>query len=229
MQRLLLLSTADNSLVLLQWSERSGDPITGSGNLVLLDQIRLPFPVLQFLREWPEKGCHVSNSEGIDIKNSARLLRAFPWEAESLLCAVPADAESPNPPARTSGYADSDGSTAQSVCGNSEVDEFGAKSRMPALDAGDPRDQIGSLTRDFKSYRVAMVDKTTGKVVRALDPSSLQSLPDNTDSRNQVLAVTCLNSGALASVQLRPPGVLSLCLGDEQGNWRTVGDFDLLN
>ncbi|CDJ48978.1 FMVIB, related [Eimeria brunetti] len=228
MQRLLLLSTADNSLLLLQWSERKGDPTTASGNLVFLDQVRLPFSVLQFMREEPERGRGCLNSLGRDTKGNDRLLRAFPWEVESLLPATPADTAPEMHPGRTSVYADSDGSTSESASGTPEGDQFGSKSRMPS-DEESPRDQIGSLTRDFKSYGVAMVDKSTGRVIRALDPISLQAPPDSADSKAQVLAVTCLNSSVLASVQLRPQGLLSLCLGDEQGNWQTVGDFDLLS
>ncbi|CDI75431.1 Myosin IJ heavy chain, putative [Eimeria praecox] len=228
MQRLLLLSTADNLLLLLQWSERGGDPITSSGNLVLLDQISLPFPVLQFLREGPEEGCCSADLQRLGIENRDRLLRAFPWEGESLLPPLPANAASQNRPGRASGYAESDDSTSGSACSSSDIDQSGVKSQTSS-DAGYPSDPIQSLKRDFNTYRVAMVDKNTGRVVRELEPNNLQPMPNNADSKGQVLAVTCLNSGVLASVHLRPPGIFSLCLGDEKGNWNTVGDFDLLN
>ncbi|CDJ59599.1 hypothetical protein EMWEY_00023380, partial [Eimeria maxima] len=85
MQRLLLLSAADNSLLLLQWRESGSDLITGSGNLVLLDQTRLPFPVLQFLRQEPEAPL-MADCQGNNIRErTCRVLRAFPWEGDLLV------------------------------------------------------------------------------------------------------------------------------------------------
>ncbi|OEH77694.1 myosin heavy chain [Cyclospora cayetanensis] len=232
MQRLLLLSTADNSLLLLRWSERSTDTISGLGNLVLLHQLQLPSSVLQFLRQVPEDTmeCGGVLSEHKDAEG--RLKRSFPWDSEALLLNGQAD-EATQSYARqrnNGSRMDSDGSTIEGMSESWESDGYVAQSQPQARDGVTCTDSP-SLTRDFQHYGIALVEKSTGRIVRSLDQHTLQQLRDGVHSKSQILAVTPLLSspGVLVSIQCLRPGVLSLCAGDEAGNWKEIGDLDLYN
>lgn len=228
MQSLLLLSTADNSLVLMQWGQKRSNVWTDSGNLVVLDQVQLPCRILQFLRQDPGREARSSHSPESPYERGPRLQRTFPWEADLLLQPLPtAEAtRSPNPRGRCP---DSDCSTIGGYSDAGESDSLRHQPHVPhTLSAGTNR--VGALIRDFRSYGLAVVEKNEGRVLRSLDEQIWQqSEHSNREVEGQVLAVTPLPShpGVLASVRSLPHGGMSLCLGDEQGNWRTVGEFAL--
>ncbi|CDJ65369.1 hypothetical protein ENH_00004140 [Eimeria necatrix] len=201
MQRLLLLSTADDSLVLLQWSEGSCGFASGSGNLVLLDQIRLPFPVLQFMRQRPGRGTTWPCSEPSPGENEGRLLRSFPWEASSLLGTVSENGTAGDHPERIAENVDSDSSTTGGTTDTCDSEQGYTKSHG----CSNIRFRLGgmrSLRRDFRSYEIALVDKRSGRILRDLDQDNLRSSHDGAESGSEFLAVAPLPSlpGVLVSV-----------------------------
>lgn len=201
MQRLLLLSTADDSLVLLQWSEGSCGLASGSGNLVLLDQIRLPFPVLQFLRQRPGRGTTWSCFEPSPGENEGRLLRSFPWEACSLLRTVSDNGTASDHPERVAENVDSDSSTTGGTTDTCDSEQGCTKSHG----CSNIRFRFGemrSLRRDFRSYEIALVDKRSGRILRDLGQDNSRSSHDAAESGAEFLAVVPLPSlpGVLVSV-----------------------------
>ena len=193
MQRLLLLSTADNCLLLMQWSESNSGTTTGSGNLVLLDQLRLPSPILQFLRKEPEGEGVCTNSILAGSERDLRLLRSFPWEADSLLRVLPTDESQPGHSRRDCGSTESDGSTIGGSSDAREGDGVDTQSQRPPVVKMQSY-HIGSLSRDFRSYGLAMVEKRTGRVLRSLDEHTLNQLHKSTGSQGQILSVAPLPS-----------------------------------
>ncbi|KAL8425226.1 hypothetical protein Efla_006544 [Eimeria flavescens] len=224
MQRLLLFVTAENKLLLMQWSEKRTHITTGSGNLVLLDEIQLAYPVLQFLRQQPEEKETIGDSVTARSDRGARLLKAFPWESP-LLKHKPSLEEA----SRSNNYPESHADT------TSGLSDAGCKARLSdhTQDSSTSRakeNQAGSLSLDFPSYGLAMVDRTSGRITHSLDQHAVQPhLPETTDTQGHLLAITPLPSdpGLLASIWSLPHGGLRLCLGDEAANWRAVENFEL--
>lgn len=203
LQRLLLLSTADNTLLLMEWSEGHTAVRTGSGNLVLLDQVRLPFHVLQFLRQEPEVETRSAPSADAGKVHGARLLRTFPWEADSLLRRTPADEPRRSDTTSASGCTDSDSSTTGGSSDACDSDGLGMQPPQRVRLEGGRNSQDASLIRDFPSYGLGLVDQNSGRILRSLDQQTLQGqMQKKTDMQGQLLAVTPLPShpGVLASI-----------------------------
>ncbi|KAL8436706.1 hypothetical protein ACSSS7_001492 [Eimeria intestinalis] len=219
-KRLVLLSTADNKLSLMQWTDRpSCCGATNAGELVLLDQIQLPYSVLQFLREAPAED---SAHEG----RSTRLMRAFPWEADALM---PRGASKQAPTfqnACNEEFVDSDACT---TSGSSDVGSGGLRNNPQLSVRSD--EEVADLKLGFPSYGIAIVKRTcTGSITRSLTEETHPTRDrDSQQHEGHVVAVTALPScpGVLASIWRLPHGALRLCLGDERGNWRAVGDLEL--
>ncbi|KAL8453025.1 hypothetical protein Emed_001081 [Eimeria media] len=196
MQRLLLLSTADNKLLLMQWSERpSCCGPTGAGNLVLLDQVQLPYSVLQFLREAPAEDLAAAPHE----RPKLRLIRAFPWESDALMPRR-ASKEAPNfHSACNEEFVESDVCT---TSGSSDVGSGGLRTNQQL--SVSRTEGIPDLRLNFPSYGIAIVKRScTGSVTRSLCE---QAHPSHERSSKQdeghVVTVTALPSrpGLLASI-----------------------------
>ncbi|CDI75430.1 hypothetical protein EPH_0005320 [Eimeria praecox] len=224
MQRLLLLSTADNLLLLLQWSERGGDPITSSGNLVLLDQITLPSPIMQFLRCEPEAP-FMGACEGNDSQErTCRLLRVFPWEEDLLISkAVTEDDQS-------TVIDSSDSTSASSMSSNRWSGQVeGHRFQRSGQNKAKSR-SVGSLVRDFPSYGIAIVLTNSSGIAHTLDDRVLQRRQKKTCLQgSEILAVASSRalSGFLVSLRRLHDGSLRLCLEDNKGNFYFVGQLDL--
>ncbi|CDI77584.1 hypothetical protein, conserved [Eimeria acervulina] len=221
MQRLLLLSTADNSLVLLQWNERNGDPITGSGSLVLLDQIRLPSPVLQFLRHDPEtpimEACYIH-------ERACRLLRTFPWEGDLLVSKSVAEDD------QSKGIESSDSTSASSTGSNPWSCQVEGHRLQRSAHAKAKSRNVGSLIRDFPSYGIAIVLANGSRIVHTLDDKAMQRRQRKTSLQDsEVLAVSTslALSGLVISLRRSHDGHLKLCLEDNEGNFHFIGKLDL--
>ncbi|CDJ48979.1 Myosin IJ heavy chain, putative [Eimeria brunetti] len=224
MQRLLLLSTADNSVLLLQWSERTGDPITASGTLVLLDQVRLPSPVLQFLRHEPEIPFKEAYQGNHSQDHACRLLRAFPWEGDLLVPKSTTDDE------QSIGFDSSDSTSASS--GNSKPWSSRVEGRRLLRSAHNKAKgkNAGSLVRDFPYYGIAIVLAKGQGIMHTLDDQALQRRAQNTslhESELLAVATSPAFSGLLVSLRRFHDGFLRLCLEDNQGNFHFVGQLDL--
>lgn len=204
MQRLVLVSTADCALLLLRWSEKPTAVRTGSGSLVLLDQVRLPYPVLQFLRQEPQAWKPLTGQpEEVLLEHNCSIKRALPWEAELLVRqAVSDEALQGNTISdgifRGSGSTTASGSSTNG--GNSEGERPQRRIRSVSKGRGS---HVGPLVRDFPSYGVGIVLKSSGRVLRSLDPQVLHSAHGGTqEPEGQLLAITPLPTvlGVLASV-----------------------------
>ncbi|KAL8271397.1 hypothetical protein Esti_004731 [Eimeria stiedai] len=221
MQRLLLFSTANNKLLLMQWSERrSCCGATGAGNLVLLDQVQLPYSVLQLLREVPAEDLAAAPHESPAIS----LPRAFPWEADALMPRRASKEASTFRNACNEEFVESDACT---TSGSRDVGGGGLRNnqQLSVSRAG----EVSELSLHFPSYGIAIVS-CTGSITRSLTGQRHPNHERNSKQHEgHVVAVTALPSrhGLLASIWRLPNDALRLCLGDEQGNWKAVGDFEL--
>lgn len=202
MQRLLLVATAENALLLMQWSERPGCKLPASGSLVCLDQVQLRAPVLQFLRQEPNSGPFAAPPDCSSSDCSARLMRTFPWEGECLLRRLPVAETAKNCNANST-CTDSDSATTRAgsdVCDSAET----RRKPQKGLPIKDRSYQVHSLVRDFPSYGLAIVDKTSGRVFRSLDHRALaqEKKQNAAESQGQLLAFTPLPSrpGVFASI-----------------------------
>lgn len=204
MQRLLLLSTADSALLLMQWSESRSSASTGSGNLVLLDQIQLPSPVLQFLRQQPEETLDSDLAQDAQLRRRSRLFRAFPWEVDLLVQPV-AHTQTPDSDASSNEQLSLSGST--TAC--SSEGERQQAGKGPPLVKKTRAIGAGSLARDFATYGVAIVLRNSCRVLRSLDPRTLQRVQCEETAEGQVLAIAPLPSlsGLLAFLVSSQPRV----------------------
>ncbi|KAL8424895.1 hypothetical protein Efla_002845 [Eimeria flavescens] len=188
MQKLLLFSTADNELLVMQWSEKTTSIASDSGNLVLVEQLQLPHPILQFLRQEPEEGVVPLCASTSHINHPGSLLRALPWEANSLLLRLQCETPSAFEGAENGGCFDSDAG----VTRHRNRMSFGG---LRKTSIGKTKESpIGSVIGDFPSYGLAIVEGSAGgRVLRSLSKQALQSNgPDNNDSHGRLLAVTPL-------------------------------------
>ncbi|KAL8441454.1 hypothetical protein Emag_007150 [Eimeria magna] len=196
MQRLLLLSTADDKLLLMQWSERrSCCGTTGAGNLVLLDQVQLPYSVLQFLREAPAEDLAAAPHE----RRKTSLLRAFPWEADALM---PRRASKEAPICHNTHNEEIVESDVCTTSGSSDVGSGGLGTNQQ-LSVGRAEEE-SDLTHNFPSYGIAIIKKScTGCITRSLTEQRHSSYEhDSKQAEGHVVAVTALPSrpGLLASI-----------------------------
>lgn len=214
MQRLLLLSTADDALLLMQWSERRSSVVTGSGNLVLLDQLQMPSPVLQFLRREPSEETRASLERGTRLTHRGRLLRAFPWESEQLLPPVSAVEGSPRRGNGNEASTDKDGRSTGGCKGVGNSDEVN-KQPQTGPTGGAAERHVGSLSTDFSSYGLAIVEKDSGRVLSSLRDLRLQRSENKKKDKldEHFLAVTPLPSN---------PGVLASIVSKQSHNHRVI-------
>ncbi|CDJ68109.1 hypothetical protein, conserved [Eimeria necatrix] len=224
MQRLLLLSTADDSLVLLQWSEGSCGFASGLGSLVLLDQIRLPFPVLHFLRKEPLSVSLSSQTADEANESGLRLFRAVPWEADSLVASLIIGENS------RSSIDLSDSTTAS---GSSISDWKCDLERRRPQKSGHARAKErknGLLLRHFPLYGIALVLSNGSRVLRSLDEVASQPRQNTTGHQeSQLLAITPLpaRSSVLASLRRFRDGSVKFCVEDGEGNYRVTKQLHL--
>ncbi|CDJ39888.1 Myosin IJ heavy chain, putative [Eimeria tenella] len=224
MQRLLLLSTADDSLVLLQWSEGSCGLASGSGNLVLLDQIRLPFPVLHFLRKEPLPVSLSPQMADETNESDLRLLRVVPWEADSLVPRLIVGDNSCN---------NIDLSDSTTASGSSTSDwKCGLERRRPQKSghARTKERKLGLLLRDFPLYGIALVLSDGSRVLRSLDEVASQPRQNTTgDQESQLLAITPLpaRSSVFTSLRRFRDGCVKFCVEDGEGNYRVTKQLHL--
>ncbi|KAL8441155.1 hypothetical protein Emed_007605 [Eimeria media] len=230
MQRLLLLSTAENKVLLMQYSEKRSCVPTAAGNLVLVDQVQLTHPILQFFRQVPGEEEHGPLAAAASPERHARLCRAFPWEADSLMPPLQSKNGTGLQRADSDDCVDSDGGRSNGsddeVKCNGEVQKDNHK--LAAVKTTNR--QGGTLSEDFPSYGLGMVERSSGRIIHSLDKEAWQDNEgDGKKNQGHLLAMTPLPShpGHVASLWTTTHGALRLRLGNEQGEWKAFGDLDI--
>ncbi|KAL8440934.1 hypothetical protein Emag_007605 [Eimeria magna] len=223
MQRLILLSTAENKMLLMQYSEKQTCVATAAGNLVLVDQVQLAHPILQFFRQEPGEEKLGSHAAAASPERHARLRRAFPWEADSLMPPLQSERGTELQRTDSKNNFDSDGGTSNGF-GEAQKDHH------EPVAVRTTNSQGKTLCKDFPSYGVGIAERSSGRIIHLLDKQAWQDNEgDGKKNQGHLLAMAPLPSqpGHFASLWSTTHGELRLCLGNEQGEWKAFGDLDL--
>lgn len=190
MQRLLLVATAKSALLLMQWSEKPKCKPPAFGNLLLVDEVLLPSPVLQFVRQEP-KNAPFGGLDGCSFaENFARLMRAFPWEGENLVKSAGTRTRAVH----------KRGSTSDSECRANLRTSKTDLQKQPKAKLTTGCESI-SLVRDFPTYGVGLVLRNSGNVLHSLNFNAERHQRID-PAEGQLLAITPLPAlrGGLASL-----------------------------